>query len=92
MKNIGTTATSVKPGRVTYHGTDVVTWDNDTITLNTGGWFTVTTKARMNQTASQFNLGFTVYQKARVWYINFQGNIITFTDITITLHRREVTP
>lgn len=36
---------------IQYHNTDVVTYECGTgrCTLNNGGWFTVTTKARMNQ-------------------------------------------
>ena len=39
---------------VRYHSTDVVQFDAGIIHLDTGGWKTVTTKARMNQAAEQF--------------------------------------
>jgi|TARA_Y100000310_G_C20335694_1_gene647385 hypothetical protein len=59
--------------RVTYHQTAVVEFDSTTITLNTGGWATNTTKTRMNQAASQFGLGFRVYQHNFNWYVVFKG-------------------
>ena len=50
---------------VRYWHTDVVTANLLTgeVTLNTGGWQSVTTKARMNQTSAEYNMGFSVYQK-----------------------------
>ena len=56
---------------VTYHQTNVVAWDKDasTVTLNTGGWYTPTTKKRMNQASQQFGLGFHVFQKDFQWYV-----------------------
>ena len=58
---------------VTFHSTDVVVFDANTITLNSGGWKTVTTKRRMNQTADHFGLGFRVWQKNFIWYVDWQG-------------------
>ena len=60
---------------VRYHSTDVVVTcydrnDNLHIILNTGGWFTVTTKTRMNQTFSQWGLPIGVFQKNFNWYID----------------------
>jgi hypothetical protein len=55
---------------VRYHATNVVVVAMDgTITLNTGGWRTVTTKLRMNQAARQFHLGYRVCQKDFNWYV-----------------------
>ena len=55
---------------VVYHDTEIVTVYNDgRIRLNTGGYFTVTTKRRMNQAASQFGLDYRVYQKNFQWYV-----------------------
>jgi hypothetical protein len=47
---------------VTLHTTDIVVFTADTITLNTGGWPTATTRTRMNQVANEYRLGFQVYQ------------------------------
>ena len=78
---------------VTLHGTDVVKFNDKEIILNTGGWKTVTTKARMNQVSNQFGLGYSVYQEDGTWYvchgydgngqykhndIEFTGNVFTF--------------
>ena len=75
MQRIGKTATTVARDadgvlRVTYHATAVVTVAADgTVTLNSGGWRTATTKARMNQAANQLGLGFSVYQEKGDWYV-----------------------
>ncbi len=70
---IGTHKTTVSTSdgvtRVTYHTTNVVTFDTDKITLRTGGWPTKTTKLRMNQASEQFDLGYRVYQKDFDWYV-----------------------
>jgi hypothetical protein len=68
---------------VVYHRTAVVNFTADNVTLNTGGWNTVTTKLRMNQASNQFKLGYSVYQKHYAWYVvqpdgttvNFNGRI-----------------
>jgi len=78
MYEIGKHATTVATGedgktRVTYHSTVVVAFDHNEVTLNTGGWETVTTKTRMNQTSNQFRLGYQVYQKDYQWYVWFPG-------------------
>lgn len=73
--------------RVRYHDTDVVTFDDVTITLRTGGWWTVTTKARMNQTANEYALGFYVYQQNFQWFIKTKAGVIPFTSHTVTLDR-----
>lgn len=92
MQTVGKTATSIardKDGvlRVTYHGTSVVTvYPNGRIDLDTGGWWTVTTKARMNQASNQFGLGFQVYQKDFQWYVDIDDHAIEWPD-----HRHNLT-
>ena len=73
---------------VIYHKTAIVSFDQDKITLRSGGWETVTTKRKMNQASEQFNLKFSVYQKDYVWYVvTPQGHTIEFTDgITLKRH------
>jgi len=63
---------------ITYHSTAVVTFDQDSIVLDSGGWFTQTTKNRMNQTSNQFDLGFNVFQKLSVWWVGYKGKTIEF--------------
>lgn len=88
---VGQRATTVARGtdgalRVTYHSTDVVTvHKNGSITLNTGGWRTATTKLRMNQASNQYGLGFQVWQKDFSWFVEWKGKSLPFDDYTITL-------
>ena len=71
-------------GSVIYTSTAIVSWDNDTITLRSGGWETVTTKRKMNQASHQFGLGFGVYQRNHVWYVDMpDGDTVLFTDSLI---------
>lgn len=90
-QQIGKTATTIrKEGLKTiirYHNTDVVTFTPDTITLDTGGWWTVTTKNRMNQTSNQYNLGYYIYQEKYAWFINYNGTIHPFKNERITIKR-----
>lgn len=47
---------------IRLHATDVVTFTSGTITLNSGGWRTVTTKARLNYALP-------VYSEKGTWYV-----------------------
>lgn len=74
---------------VQYHKT--IVWkrsaDGKTITLNTGGWKTVTTKLRMNQAFSQFGYTFRVYQDKGDWFISHMGNLfVAFDGDTLVLN------
>lgn len=72
---------------VVYHNTTVVSFDADKITLNTGGWKTVTTKTRMNQASNQFDLGYDVRQKDFNWFVDYKGRSIPFNGFTLELAR-----
>lgn len=72
---------------VKYHWTNVVSFNEDTITLNTGGFETNTTKTRMNQTSNQFDLGFRVYQKNFDWFVEYDGKTFEFLSNELTLER-----
>ena len=72
---------------VKYHDTKVVTFSEDAIMLDTGGWFTPTTKARMNQTSNAFCLGFQVYQKNYEWFADYNGKTYEFTKDHLSLKR-----
>ena len=63
---------------VYYHDTRVVDVSGKFLTLNTGGWYTPTTKLRMNQTSNQYNLGYRVFQKNYNWFVEFEGETIPF--------------
>ena len=73
---------------VTLHSTDIVKVTPKEIILDTGGWFTLTTKSRMQQVSHQFNLGYTVFQKDGSWFVQYKGAVIPFDGKTkITLEK-----
>lgn len=88
---LGKTATRVKKDGdnliVRYHDTEVVKVTKDKITLNTGGWFTNTTKTRMNQASNEYDLGYQVYQKKGKWFVDFKGDAIPFEGKTLVLEK-----
>lgn len=69
---------------VTLHATMVVViHPDDCVTLNSGGWRTVTTKARMNDYC-----GNRIYQRRHQWYVRIDGQDVPFVDyMTIPSHR-----
>lgn len=82
---VGRVATVVAPvaeGRtaVIYHQTAVVTWDNARIVLDSGGWKSNTTKVRMNQAATVYNLGFWVYAERGKWFVRWGDRVLPFED------------
>ena len=76
--------------RVFFHDTPVVTFDEKTIELDTGGWRTRSTKVRMNQVSQEFQLGFRVYQKKNDWFVEYRNETRPFTVEEITLNRIKV--
>jgi hypothetical protein len=91
IHKVGKTATKVKVSGselvIEYHETEVVKANDCFIILNTGGWFTVTTKTRMNQASNEFSLGYSVYQKKGFWYVDYKGKTYLFNDEVLTLER-----
>jgi uncharacterized protein YcnI len=81
---IGTVHTTVQrlPNgiRVVYHSTTIVEQTAEGIRLDSGGWRTSTTKTRMNQTANQYGLGFSVFQKQGDWYVRHNDRDLPFED------------
>lgn len=57
---------------VTLHATDVVVFDSESVILRTGGWYTVTTKRRMNEASEHFGLGYRVIQRNHEWSVVFE--------------------
>lgn len=82
LSNYRTTWTETNGrGSVVYIHTPIVEWNEDTITLKSGGWESVTTKRKMNQSALQFGLGFGVYQKNYEWFVDTpKGETVSFVD------------
>lgn len=76
---------------VIYAETLIVEKVGDTITLDSGGWETVTTKRKMNQAARQFALGYSVYQKDHKWFVvKPDGETVPFRDgITFPRYAKE---
>ena len=72
---------------IIYHKTAVVTFDPEQIILNTGGWWTRSTKIRMNQVSEFYNLGFRVFQKAGDWFVDYKNPVQPFDDNSITIAR-----
>jgi hypothetical protein len=66
--------------KVVLHSTCVVRFNSREIELDSGGWETVTTKARMNQASNQFNLGYQVFQKDWQWYVDYKGETLEYHD------------
>ncbi len=91
MYKIGTTATTIRTENgytiIRYHQTDVVKFNQDEVILNTGGWWTATTKARMNQASNQFDLGFRVYQHNYKWFVDYKGDSIPFNGRELVMDR-----
>jgi ATP-dependent RNA circularization protein (DNA/RNA ligase family) len=72
---------------VTYHNTRVVAFSENAIMLDTGGYFTPTTKKRMNQASNQFDLGYRVYQKNYEWFAEYNGKTYEFIGNNLGLKR-----
>ena len=95
--NIRTGNTEVRfhDGRtiVRLHSTDIVDVDtrDNTITLNTGGWNTVTTKERMNAVLRAFNSPYHVYQRDFQWYVASYAQEFPFNGTFTLPLRSEVT-
>ena len=81
VRGVATTVRTVfAMTHVQYHDTIVVSFDQEHIRLDSGGWLTNTTKTRMNQASNQFGLGYTVYQKDYQWFVEFDNKTIPFKD------------
>jgi hypothetical protein len=65
---------------IQYHDTVIVSFNPFGIILDSNGYRTQTTKTRMNQTASQFDLDFYVYQQDGKWYVNQGIKTVEFVD------------
>lgn len=66
---------------VVYASTLIVDKVGDSITLDSGGWQTVTTKRKMNQASRQFALGYSVYQRNYKWFVDLpNGATVPFED------------
>ena len=76
--------------KVIYHSTCVVSFNRNIIVLNTGGWYSCTTKKRMNQASEQFNLGYRVTKRKGIWYALYKGQELEFLSDKLILDRVNV--
>ena len=67
---------------VCYHNTPVVkikeTSSGKCVILNNGGWYTATTKRRMNQASNQYGLKFNVFQSDFCWYVGIGNEVVEY--------------
>jgi hypothetical protein len=59
------------------YNTNILTFKDNTMTLNTDGWKTNHSKNCINDNLPQ---GFKVYQKDHVWYLETPNKTLTFFD------------
>lgn len=80
--------------RVVYYATAVVVFDRGEIVLNTGGWWTATTRLRMNQASREFGLEYLVFMKEGKWYVRYGEQDRPFDAERVRLDRKsgEVKP
>ena len=76
---------------VVYVNTLIVDKVGNSITLDSGGYETVTTKRKMNQASRQFALGYSVYQRNFKWFVDLPtGETVPFVDgMTFNRYRQE---
>ena len=79
---------------VVYYETVVVTFNDEEIILNTGGWWTRSTQDRMNWTSKQFDLGYRIQRQGKAWYVDYRDEQHDFEAEQIRLDRKtgEVMP
>jgi len=69
--------------KVRLHKTDILTFNNGKVVLNSGGYRTATTKDRLNR---YLPCNITVYQKNYTWYVRKDNEKMDFVDnMEITL-------
>lgn len=69
---------------IQHHATPILTvWPDDTVQINNGGWYTSTTKARLNEYMSDLGIPYSIHQRKYIWYITgpegealFSGKLI----------------
>jgi hypothetical protein len=59
------------------------------VTLDSGGYQTVTTKRKMNQAANQFGLGYAVHQHKGEWFVRIADIAYPFHD-GMTIHPQNI--
>ena len=64
------------------HRTAIAVYDhnNQALKLNTGGWYSVTTKSRLNAILSELITGARVFQRDFNWFLNYNNSTHDFND------------
>ena len=67
---------------VVLHRTAIAVYDHNTnaLKLNTGGWYSVTTKSRLNAILQGLMFGASVYQKNFDWFLSYNNQTHDFND------------
>lgn len=65
---------------VRLYDTNILKWNEEFIILNSGGYKSVTTKRRLNQASSQFDLRFNVHSEKGKWFVDHHGGKELFKD------------
>ena len=67
---------------IVLHRTAIAVWDhkNQALKLNTGGWYSVTTKSRLNAILDQLITGARVFQKDFNWFLSYNNQTHDFMD------------
>ena len=67
---------------VVLHRTAIATYDHNTqaLKLNTGGWYSVTTKSRLNAILQELIGCASVYQKNFNWFLSYNNSTHDFND------------
>ena len=67
---------------IVLHRTAIAVYDhkNQALKLNTGGWYSVTTKSRLNAILQELIAGARVYQKNFNWFLSYHNVDVDFWD------------
>jgi len=67
---------------VVLHRTAIAVYDHNTqaLKLNTGGWYSNTTKSRLNAILSELIAGASVFQRDFIWYLSYNNSTHDFND------------
>ena len=67
---------------IVLHRTAIAVYDhkNQALKLNTGGWYSVTTKSRLNAILQGLIAGASVYQKNFNWFLSYNNQTHDFMD------------
>ena len=67
---------------VVLHRTAIAVYDHNTqaLKLNTGGWYSVTTKSRLNAILQELIAGARVFQRDFNWFLSYNKHTYDFND------------